>query len=288
MPNFQDYVIVLLTQLLKPQRFRYLTEPSDLWNLMLVCKNIKRIISEQLFTFALVSYHSVENWPSEKYNKLRRIIVNDEVKTPLTVIGLPIFLTELNLGSVCESDLCNPDLLRSIGTMTNLRTLVLPKNFNRQMTTFEPKLSNVTSLVFGKLFNTSLKPNDLPISLQILQFGSKYNKQINSDVLPPNLLVLILGDSFNQPILQEIFPESLISLTFGETFDQVIELGILPQGLVYLSLGNSFDQPIKSGTLPESLKILIFGYEFDQPIEEKTLPVTLTELQFGYEFNSTN
>lgn len=160
--------------------------------------------------------------------------------------------------------------------------LVLPDDFNEELTeqTFP---DNLTSIVFGKYFNSSIKLNCLPSKLKYLVFGECFNKVLSQNVLPTTLISLIFGKYFNQILDIMILPESLLYLKFGEKFNKDLKQNILPNSLITLEFDkySNFNKKIKKNILPNSIIKMIFGKIYNHELKLGRLPNNLKYLEVG-------
>ena len=123
-------------------------------------------------------------------------------------------------------------------------------------------------LIFGEMFDMSLKRVTLPCSLQTLTFGSQFNKSFTGVTLPNSLQTLTFSEYFNQSLKG-------VTLTFGERDNQSLEGVNLPSSLQTLIFGQNANHSLGGVTMPSSLQTLTFGNLSKQSLQGVNLPNSL-------------
>lgn len=127
--------------------------------------------------------------------------------------------------------------------------------------------SYITNLHFYNLYNTNIKPNILPISLQkiypnvipssveLIEFGKGFKQKINCNVLPSILTHLFFKGGYNHKILLETLPKKLKVLSFHYNKHEINKF-VLPSSLIQLRLGYNYNFEFKNYVLPNKLEYL--------------------------------
>lgn len=243
----------------------YSNRSSDILNLRLCCKDIRRATEQSFLEAALIV------WPNEidkaKVKLIRSIKLSQTFNSPLSLMQFT------NLQSLEFPDNFNQPLT-ALPLLCSIKKIKFGIDFNQPLTK-ESLPCNLLQLILGNKFNQPLTKDSLPCSLLRLVFGNHYSKPLTKDSLPGSLESLILPMNYSLPMIDGILPESLQELVFGAFRHPALTKESLPRSLRSLTLPVCYNRPLDQGILPESLQILILGNYFRSPL---FLPGSLTHL----------
>jgi hypothetical protein len=189
---------------------------------------------------------------SELSENKSKVIIEYKYVTSFKNVDLPNNITHLDLYKLKNT------YIKNFLFPPNLIFLKFNLEFNINLDNMLNHLTQLSRLIFNRIYNQPIDIAILPLSIVYLNFGDNYNHSVNN--LPHDLQYLIFGISFNNFV--DNLPYNLKYLEFCGYFNKPLEN--LPNSLLYLKLltinecfGEFIEERLVSiNFLPSSLKCL--------------------------------
>lgn len=227
---------------------------------------------------------------------------HDATLIPSFLRLFPSGLTRLQLPYNYNQQLC-------LGHLTQLETLKLPPNFNREIKYSDlppnltdldlncdfnynirewlPKCKYLRRLHLSVFFKQTLYPGDIPNTVEDFYMGSAQNAVLLPGIIPNKCKIVNLSDTTDIKIIPGSFPSTgmLKTILFPHNFNQPLKRGMMPFGVVDIDMNHTFNTlDIEVGSFPSTVRHLSLGDSFNQPLKKGVLPSNLKSLVLGSNF----